>query len=124
MEIRYVDVVHNSHYSFLLGTEFLVKSGTRIDLATLQAIIGLDKIPVSVVNRPSQVKVCITESLQMPARSEALLTGYFSGLHGMVMDEPKYEISTNDSWLYPARSVAYVENESQHRVRSSQSFHT
>ena len=83
----YVDcyVARNFNYSFLIGTDFLVKSGAKVDLSTLQATIGQDKIPISVVKRPSQVQVCVTESLEIPARSEALLTGHISGLQSTVL---------------------------------------
>ena len=61
----YVDcyAVRNFQYLFLLGTDFLIKSGAKIDLAKLEVVIGQDQIPVSVVKRPSQVKVCVVESL-------------------------------------------------------------
>ena len=100
----YVDcyVIRNFQYSFLLGTDFLIKSGAKIDLAKLEVVIGQDQIPVSVVKRPSQVKMCVVESLEIPARSEALLTGQLSGLSGTVLVQPKYEISSNNSLLYPA----------------------
>ena len=69
-----------------------------------------NSIPSSVVKRPSQVRVCVVESLEIPARSEALLTGQLFGLSGTVLVEPKYEVSSNNSSLYPARSIAHVEN--------------
>ena len=108
----YVDcyIVRNFAYSFLLGTDFLVKSGSSIDLSLLQATIGQDKIPISITKRPSQAKVCVTESLEIPARSEALLQGHVYGMQGTVLVEPKYEITSGDSLLYPARSIAYIDN--------------
>ena len=103
-------VARNFHYSFLLGTDFLIKTGVSIDLINLQATIGQHKVPISVVKRPSQVQVCVVESLEIPACSEALLTGRISGLQGTVLVEPKYEISSNNSLLHPARSVDYVKD--------------
>ena len=87
----------------------MIKSGAKIDLASLEVVIGQDQISISVDKRPSQVKVCVVESLEIPARSEALLTGQLSGLSGRVLAEPKYEISSNNSLLYPARYIAHVE---------------
>eukprot|EP00795_Rhopilema_esculentum_P005637 gene5637-10858_t len=46
----------NFNYSSLIGTDFLVKSDAKVDLSTLQATIGLDKVPINVVKRPSQVQ--------------------------------------------------------------------
>ena len=103
-------VARNFQYSFLLGTDFLVKSGATIDLSNLQATIGQDRISISVVNRPSQVPVCIVETLEIPARSEALLAGRISGLQGTVLVEPKYEISSHNSLLYPARNIAKIKD--------------
>ena len=103
-------VGRNFQYSLLLETDFLIKSGAKIDLARLEVVIGQDQIPVSVVKCPSQVKVCIVESLEIPARGKALHTGQISGLSGMVLVEPKYEISSNNSLLYPARSLLRITN--------------
>ena len=82
-------VARNFHYSFLLGTDFLTKTSASIDLGNLQATIGQHKIPISVVKWPTQVQVCVVESLEIPARSEALLTGCISGLQGTVFVKPK-----------------------------------
>ena len=108
----YVDcyVRHNFNYSFMIGTDFLVKSGAKVYLSMLQATIGQDKIPISGVKRPSQVQVCITESLEIPACSQVLLTGHLSGLQGTALVEPRYEIASNDCLLCPARSVVCLMN--------------
>ena len=50
-------VARDFHYSFLLGKDFLVKTGASIDLGNLLATIGQHKIPISVIKRPSQVQV-------------------------------------------------------------------
>ncbi len=105
-------VARNFYYSFLLGTDFLVKSCTNIDLSQLQVTIGHSKIPISVVKRPSQAPVCVMESLEIPAHSEAVIPGSVSGLSGIVLTEPRHEITSNDAVLYPARSLAIVEGNS------------
>ena len=46
--------------------------------------------------------------VEIPPRSEAFLTGRISGLQGTVFVDVKYEISSNNSLLYPARPVTYV----------------
>ena len=110
--VWYVDcyVVRNFKFSFLLGTDFLIKASASIDLGKLQATIGQETIPATVLKRPSQVQVCVVESFEIPARSEALLTGRVNGLQGTVLIEPKYEIASDNSSLYPARCIANVKN--------------
>eukprot|EP00795_Rhopilema_esculentum_P001917 gene1917-16424_t len=104
-------VVSNFKYSCLLGTDFLTKSSATIDLGNLQACIGQTRIPISVVRKPQQVQVNLVESLEIPARSEAILKGSIEGLQGTVLLEPKYELfCKNESVVYPARSIAPVEN--------------
>ena len=72
----------------------------------MQARIGAQTVSVSVVKRPRQVQVCVADSLEIPACSEALLKCAVHGLYGTVLVEPKYEITSKDSSLYPARCVA------------------
>ena len=104
-------VVSNFKYSCLLGTDFLTKSSATIDLGNLQACIGQTRIPISVVRKPQQVQVNLVESLEIPARSGAILKGSIEGLQGTVLLEPKYELfCKNESVVYPARSIASVEN--------------
>ena len=100
----------NFKFSFLLGTDFLIKANASIDLGNLQVAIGQETIPVTVLGRPSEVQVCVVESLEIPARSEALLTGCVNGSQGTVLIEPKYEIASDNSSLYPARCIANVKN--------------
>ena len=52
----------------------------------------------------------IANSLEIPDRSEAILEGRISGIHGNVLVEPKYEVSNHDFLLYPARTIANVDN--------------
>ena len=93
-----------------VGTDFRIKASASIDLGNLQATIGQETIPVTVLKRPSQVQVCVLESLEIPVRSEALLTGRVNGIQGTVLIEPKYEIASNNSSLYPARCIANLKN--------------
>ncbi len=121
----YVDcyVVRNFRYPFLLGTDFLVKSNATIDMAKMQATIAMHTVPISVVKRARQVPVCVMETMEIPSRSEAILTGRISGLQGTVLVEPKYEISSSNSILYPARSVANVsENKIPVKVINANDF--
>ena len=108
----YVDchVVKNFNYAFLLGTDFLIKTSSRIDLGSMKITIGQQTLDVSVVNQPSQVKVCVVDTIEIPPRSEAVLQGSVSGLNGEVLIEPKHEISSGNSSLYPARSIACINN--------------
>ena len=103
-------VAKNFQFPFLLGTDFLVQTGTKLDMSSLQATIGQDQLSISVVKRPRRVPVSIVNSLEIPARSEAILEGRISGIHGTVLVEPKYEVSSHDSLLYPARTIANVDN--------------
>ena len=103
-------VAKNFQLPFLLGTGFLVQTGTKFDMSSLQATIGQDQLSISVVKRPRRVPVSIVNSLEIPARSEVILQGSISGIHGTVLVEPKYEVSSHDSLLYPARTIANVNN--------------
>ena len=103
-------VVKNFKYAFLLGTDFLIRTSSRIDLGSMQVTIGQQTLAVSVVNQPSQVKVCVVDTMEIPPRSEAVLQGSVPGLQGEVLVEPKPELSCNDSLLYPARSIANIRN--------------
>ena len=76
----------------------------------MQVTIGQQTLAVSVVNQPSQVKVCVTDTIEIPPCSEAVLQGGVPGLQGEVLVEPKREISCNNSLLYPARSRANIRN--------------
>ena len=108
----YVDchVVKNFNYAFLLGTDFLIKTSSRIDLGSMKITIGQQTLDVSAVNQPSQVKVCVVDTIEIPPRSEAVLQGSVSGLQGEVLIEPKHEVSCSNSLLYPARSIANINN--------------
>ena len=59
--IWYVDcyVVRNFKFSFLLGSDFLIRTCKNLDLGSKQVKIGQQVIPVSVVKRPSQHRVCV-----------------------------------------------------------------
>ena len=108
----YVDcqAVKNFNYTFLLGTDFFIKTPSRIDFGSMKVTIGQQILDVSVVNQLSQVKVCVVDTIEIPPRSEAVLQGSVSGLKGEVLIEPKHEISCSNSSLYPARSIASVSN--------------
>ena len=103
-------VVKNFKYAFLLGTDFLIKTSSRIDLGSMQVTIGQQTLAVSAVNQPSQAKVCVVDTIEIPPRSEAVLQGSVPGLQGEVLVEPKPELSCNDFLLYPARSIANIRN--------------
>ena len=81
-------VAKNFEFPFLLGTDFLVQTGTKLDMSSLQATIGQDQLSISVVKRPRRVSVSIVNSVEIPARSEAILEGRISGIHGTVLVEP------------------------------------
>ena len=72
----YVDchVVHNFKYSFLLGTDFLIKSSACLDLCNMQVKIGQQSIPISVLKRPSQTPECILETLEIPRAAKLCLS--------------------------------------------------
>ena len=110
--IWYADcyVARNFKFAFLLGTDFLTRTSANLDLGNQQLKIGQQVIPVSVVKRPSQHRVCVIESLEIPARSEALLSGQVHGLCCTILVEPQYEIARDTSLLYPARSVSKVKD--------------
>ena len=116
-------VVCNFQFSFLLGTNFLIKASASINLGSLQARIGAQTVSVSVVKRPRQVQVCVVDSLEIPARSEALLKCAIRSLSGTVFVEPKYEITSKNSSLYPARCVAnIVDGEIPIKIANPNSF--
>ena len=110
--VWYIDchVVRNFKFSLLLGMDFLIKAGASIDLGKLEVTLGQQVIPVSVLKRPNQVPVCVVETLGIPARSEALLTGRTVGIKGTILVEPKYEITSQNASIYPARRIANVNN--------------
>ena len=109
--IWYVDcyVIRNFKYSFLLGTDFLIKSCASLDLGNMYIKIGQQSLHVSALKQPTRAPVCAIDTLEMPARSEALLIGSVTGLKGTVLVEPKYEVVSHDSLLFPARCVANVD---------------
>ena len=75
-------VVKSFTYAFSPGTDFLVKTSNRIDLGKMNVTIDQQTFDVSVVNQPSQVKVCVVDTIEIPPRSEAILQGSISGLKG------------------------------------------
>ena len=99
----YCHVVKNFNYGFLLGTDFVIKTFSRIDLGSMKVTIGQQNLDVSVINQPSQVEVCIVDTIEIPPRSEAMLQGSVSGLNGEVPIAPKHETSRSKSLSYPAR---------------------
>lgn len=94
----------------MIGTDFLVKLGSSVNLSQLQATIGQDKTPISISKRSGKVEVNVIESLEIPACSEALPTGSITDIKGTVLVEPKHEVVSNDSLLYPARCIAQIVN--------------
>jgi len=109
--IWYVDcyVIRNFKYSFLLGTDFLIKSCASLDLGSMRIKIGQQYLHVSALKQPTRAPVCAIETLEIPAHSQALLIGSVAGLKGTVLVEPKYEVVSYDSLLFPARCVANVD---------------
>ena len=103
-------VVRNFKFSFLLGTDFLIKAGASIDLGKLEVTLGQQVIPVSVLKRPNQVPICVVGTLEIPTRSKALLMGRTVGIKGNILAEPKYEITSQNASLYPACCIANVNN--------------
>ena len=102
-------VVSNFKYAFLLGTDFMIRSGAKIDLDSLHVSLGQSRLPIRIDRKPRQVQVNVVEALEIPARSEAILSGRVNGLSGTVLVEPKHALSCeNGSLVYPARCVAYV----------------
>ena len=98
-------VVSNFKYAFLLGTDFLIRSGAKIDLDSLHVSLGQSRLPIRIDRKPRQVQVNVVEALEIPARSEAILSGRVNGLSGTVLGEPKHALSCeNGSLVYPARS--------------------
>ena len=108
--IWYVDcyVIRNFKYSFLLGSDFLIKSCASLDLGSMCIKLGQQSLHVSAVKQPTRIPICAIETLEIPARSEALLTGSVTGLKGNVLVEPKYEVVSHDSLLFPAHCLANV----------------
>ena len=109
--IWYVDcyVIRNFKYSFLLGIDFLIKSCASLDLGNMYIKIGQQSLHVSALKQPTRALVCAIDTLEIPAHSEALLIGSVTGLKGTVLVEPKYEVVSHDSLLFPARCVANVD---------------